>query len=158
MKKVLATLVAMLSFVAPLRASVLPAAIPDRAPITMYDPSYKTKRHVIELKGVVKRLKEKIQDVREAVRSLIPVPGNVVALGLALVRGGFRVSEHPAFGGVGVHAPGSDHYTGHAIDVNEDGNEMSRLDRLAAWIRKYVPGAEILWRVAGHFDHLHVSM
>jgi hypothetical protein len=65
------------------------------------------------------------------------------------------VGEHPAFGGVApVHVSGSAHYSGHALDINGGpGGEPGSLDRLAARLGGY----KVLWRVAGHFDHLHVE-
>lgn len=76
---------------------------------------------------------------------------------------GVRISEHPAFGGVrGRHVPGSYHYRGRAIDVNYGSGgvkEMGVLDRVAGWIRRNVrPIQELLWRVKGHFNHLHLAM
>lgn len=86
--------------------------------------------------------------------------GGIVALGHSLQKQGYQVSENPAFGGVHpVHAPGSYHYKGQALDINADGRgqayENQRLDTLAARLKK--AGWHILWRVADHFDHLHVD-
>lgn len=89
--------------------------------------------------------------------------GGIIGLGRQLQEQGYQVGEHPAFGGVrGRHAENSYHYRGQAIDVNADGKgqayENQRLDALNARL-KGMPGiAELLWRVAGHFDHLHVAM
>lgn len=88
--------------------------------------------------------------------------GGIIGLGRKLQSEGYQVGEHPAFGGVGRHAPNSYHYRGQAIDVNADGQgqafENKRLDSLAARLRGMPGVAELLWRVAGHFDHLHVAM
>jgi hypothetical protein len=85
--------------------------------------------------------------------------GGLVALGRSLQRQGYQVSENPAFGGVHpVHQPGSLHYSGNAIDVNADGRpggEAKWLDRLAGQLS--AAHWHYLWRVAGHFDHLHVD-
>lgn len=72
----------------------------------------------------------------------------------------YKVSEHPAFGGVtpGAHVAGSDHYKGKAIDINADsapGGEKKALDRVAALAK--ADGFYVLWQVPGHFDHVHVS-
>jgi TP901 family phage tail tape measure protein len=87
---------------------------------------------------------------------------DIVELGRALQREGFTVGEHPAFGGVsGVHVAGSYHYRGRALDVNADsmpGGEMANLDRLNKQLMKNPKVVELLWRVANHFDHLHVAM
>jgi hypothetical protein len=92
--------------------------------------------------------------------------GGIVALGRKLQKEGYEVGEHPAFGGVHpVHVTGSHHYKGEAIDVNDDqapfasgGGEPGSLDRLYSKL-KGMPGVvELLWRVANHFDHLHVAM
>jgi hypothetical protein len=90
----------------------------------------------------------------------IPGLNNIVAIGRMLQKAGFSVGEHPAFGGVGKHAPGSYHYKGRAIDVNADnapGGEMRALDALYKFLKK-LPHAELLWRVEDHFDHLHFAM
>ncbi len=88
--------------------------------------------------------------------------GGIVALGRRLQGMGYAVSEHPAFGGVHpVHVPGSAHYAGRALDVNADnfpGGEPAALDRLYAMLQRLPGISQILWRVAGHFDHLHVAM
>jgi hypothetical protein len=85
--------------------------------------------------------------------------GGIVELGRQLQRQGYQVGEHPAFGGVqGRHAPNSYHYRAQALDINADGRpggEARWLDRLAAQLRG--SGWHILWRVAGHYDHLHVD-
>ena len=72
---------------------------------------------------------------------------------------GYKVSEHPLFGGVCVpcHAWGSAHDRGHALDINDDGpHEVSALSWLAKELRK-VPGLRVLWECPGHWDHLHVQ-
>jgi TP901 family phage tail tape measure protein len=88
--------------------------------------------------------------------------GGIVALGHQLQRQGYAVGEHPAFGGVApVHAKNSYHYKGMAIDVNADsfpGGEPAALDRLYSRLKNMPGVVELLWRVAGHFDHLHVAM
>lgn len=88
--------------------------------------------------------------------------GGIVALGKELQAEGYTVSENPAFGGVSpVHAPNSYHYRGMAIDVNADtfpGGEGPALDKLYARLKGMAGVVELLWRVAGHFDHLHVAM
>lgn len=91
--------------------------------------------------------------------------GSLVALGRWLQSQGARVGEHPAFGGVSaVHVPGSYHYRGDAIDANygpggQSAVEMAFFDRIVPMIRAGLFGQfrEILWRVANHFDHLHVG-
>ena len=88
---------------------------------------------------------------------------SLVALGYDLQRRGFRVSEHPRFGGVHhVHAHHSMHYAGRAIDINVGRGVVEarsgyahRLDQLAAELRS--EGYTVLWRVAGHYDHMHVQ-
>lgn len=85
--------------------------------------------------------------------------GGIIALGKALQRMGYQVGEHPAFGGVAPvhkHYPPHDHYSGGALDINGGpGGEPGSLDRLAAMLR--AGGWNVLWRVSGHFDHLHVD-
>lgn len=100
--------------------------------------------------------------------------GDIVAVGESLQRLGYEVSEHPAFGGVHpVHTAGSDHYSGHAIDVNDDAaprghgsSEMASLDWLAPQLMK-LPHRQVIWRnhdldtgapIPDHMDHLHFAM
>jgi hypothetical protein len=57
---------------------------------------------------------------------------------------------------------GTEHYAGKAVDVNDRrGSEMAGLDALDAKLkplerRRYVK--DVLWRTAGHYNHLHVSV
>ncbi len=89
--------------------------------------------------------------------------GGIVGLGRQLQSQGYQVGEHPAFGGVGGgHAPAGYHPKGMAIDVNADGRgqayENQRLDALYSRLKGMAGVVELLWRTAGHFDHLHVAM
>lgn len=49
-----------------------------------------------------------------------------------------------------VHTPGSAHYAGRAVDLHS-----SNLDGLAAALRGL--GYKVLWKVPGHFTHVHVQ-
>lgn len=88
---------------------------------------------------------------------------SIVAYGHMLQEQGYRVSEHPAFGGVHhVHAHHSAHYSGRAIDINVGRGVVEarsayaqRFDQLAAQAR--AAGYKVLWRVAGHYDHIHLQ-
>ena len=92
-----------------------------------------------------------------------PVSSSIVAYGRMLQHSGFRVSEHPAFGGVHHVHHGWAHYAGRAIDVNiGSGNReasnrgmAARFDAVAA--RARAAGYTVLWRVAGHMDHIHIQ-
>lgn len=89
---------------------------------------------------------------------------SIVALGHQLQEQGYRVSEHPAFGGVHyVHAHHSAHYSGRAIDVNvgagiveAHSNYAHQFDSLASSMR--AQGYKVLWRVPGHYNHIHVQL
>ena len=89
---------------------------------------------------------------------------SIVALGSQLQGEGYRVSEHPAFGGVHhVHAHHSAHYSGRAIDVNVGAGIVEahshyahQFDALAASLRSR--GYKVLWRVPGHYNHIHVQV
>jgi hypothetical protein len=88
------------------------------------------------------------------------VPSQLVSVGRWLQAQGFQVGENPAFGGVHpVHVPGSYHYRGQAIDVNwpNAAQEPGMLDRIYPMLAAMHP-TELLWRVAGHYDHLHLAM
>ncbi len=88
---------------------------------------------------------------------------SIVAYGRMLQHSGLRVSEHPSFGGVHHVHHGWAHYAGRAIDVNigRGVNEASsratraRFDAVAAKAR--AAGYTVLWRVAGHFNHIHIQ-
>jgi hypothetical protein len=86
--------------------------------------------------------------------------GGIVSLGRELQREGYQVGEHPAFGGVApVHVPNSYHYKAMALDVNGGpGGEPGSLDALYNRLKGHAGIVELLWRVAGHFDHLHVAV
>lgn len=90
--------------------------------------------------------------------------GSIVPLGQALQGMGLRISEHPAFGGVlGKHSANGGHYNGTAIDVNVGvGNKEAydpvhgaKFDSIAAQARQL--GYKVLWRTAGHDDHMHIQ-
>ena len=91
------------------------------------------------------------------------VPSGLVSYGHMLQAAGYRVSEHPAFGGVHHVHHGWAHYAGRAIDVNigtgmreaYNANARARFDVLAAQAR--AAGYTVLWRVAGHYDHIHIQ-
>lgn len=85
--------------------------------------------------------------------------GGLVDFGRVLQGRGFRVAEHPAFGGVrGRHAKNSRHYSGQAIDVNFGPGGTSKIETdainaILGLAKEY--GLETIWQVAGHFDHAH---
>jgi len=89
--------------------------------------------------------------------------GDIVSLGKYLQNQGIRVSEHPAFGGVGRHAPNSAHYSGRAIDLNighgikesADPVHGKRFDELAKKLE--AAGYKVIWRKPGHEGHMHVQ-
>ena len=90
------------------------------------------------------------------------IHGSIVAFGHMLQNQGYKISEHPAFGGVHHHSKHSHHYSGNALDVNVvAGNDYGvpyarhKLDQLAAQAR--AAGYKVLWKVAGHFNHLHLQ-
>lgn len=89
----------------------------------------------------------------------------IIALGRSLQSQGFRVDEHPAFlpYNPGAHK-GKGHAEGRAIDVNigkgvneaTDPEAGARMDALAQQLASD-PNLTVLWRQAGHFDHMHVE-
>ena len=87
---------------------------------------------------------------------------SLVALGYDLQHRGFRVSEHPHFGGVHRVHHGWAHYAGRAIDINVGRGVVEarsgyahRFDQLASELRS--EGYTVLWRVAGHYNHMHIQ-
>jgi phage-related protein len=91
-------------------------------------------------------------------------PGNIVGVGKSLLAMGLQVGMNPFFqygrgflpgggGYIGKHAPGSYHYSGRALDVS---GPPGLLDAAYARLKATNP-AELLWRVPGHYDHLHVA-
>ena len=93
------------------------------------------------------------------------IPSNdIVALGKYLQSQGIRVSEHPEFGGVGKHVPGSAHYSGRAIDINmgygvreaDHPEHGPKFDALAKQLRD--AGYKVIWRQPGHEGHMHVQV
>jgi phage-related protein len=88
--------------------------------------------------------------------------GTLIALGHALQSMGFQVSENPAFGGVSpVHAKGSYHYLGRAIDVNWPGGgpvELAHLRSVFAYVRSFHPIEEMIEAIGGANQHLHVAL
>jgi hypothetical protein len=79
--------------------------------------------------------------------------------GMSFAGAPYNVSENSHFGGVHpVHVKNSLHYSDEALDINHDvppGSEPAALDSLA---KKLISeGWHVLWKVAGHFDHLHVD-
>jgi hypothetical protein len=91
-------------------------------------------------------------------------PDDIVAAGRALQGMGISVSEHPAFGSVGRHAVNSAHYSGRAIDINGppglvEANDPvwgPKFDQIANSLR--AAGYKVLWRTAGHDNHIHAEL
>jgi hypothetical protein len=90
--------------------------------------------------------------------------GDIASIGKMLQGQGFRVDEHPAFGGVtpGVHK-GAGHAEGRAIDVNvvsgddsKDPVAAAKLDSLSQQLSSN-PNLKVLWKTDGHFDHMHIE-
>jgi hypothetical protein len=88
---------------------------------------------------------------------------DIVSLGKELQGQGVRVSENPAFGGVNPVHKGKGHYEGRAIDVNAgfgivEANHPEwgpKFDQIAASARQ--KGYTVIWRSAGHFNHMHIE-
>lgn len=76
---------------------------------------------------------------------------------------GARITEFKAWGQpVGRHAPNSYHYTGNAFDANygpggQNATEMAFFDRVLPQLHSLFPSLRTLWRVAGHYNHLHMD-
>jgi len=111
-----------------------------------------------------------------AVQSM-PVAANgdgigIVELGTQLQGMGFKVAEHPQFGGVGGHSPRSHHYAGNALDLTiqpgsallagrPDSDWRSLTAQYGERLRQQYPNAEIFHPgydpVGGHHEHIHIA-
>jgi len=86
--------------------------------------------------------------------------GGLVALGKWFQSKGADVSENSAFGGTtpGAHV-GKGHAGDYAIDVNKgagtSASEQAFFDSVVDQVRAW--GYKVLWRVPGHFNHLHAE-
>ncbi len=107
----------------------------------------------------------------------MPVAANgdgigIVELGTQLQGMGFKVAEHPQFGGVGRHSPRSHHYAGHALDLTiqpgsallagrPDSDWRSLTAQYGERLRQQYPNAEIFHPgydpVGGHHEHIHIA-
>ena len=96
----------------------------------------------------------------------------IVELGKQLQSMGFKVAEHPQFGGVGKHSPNSHHYAGHALDLTiqpgsallsgrPDSDWSDLTSQYGAALKQRFPQAEIFYRdhdpVGGHSEHIHIA-
>jgi hypothetical protein len=89
--------------------------------------------------------------------------GDIVGMGKWLQGQGIKVSEHPQFGGVQPVHRGRGHYEGRAIDVNAGAGIVEandpvwgpKFDQIAAAARN--SGYNVIWRSAGHFNHMHIE-
>lgn len=96
----------------------------------------------------------------------------IVELGNQLQGMGFKVAEHPQFGGVGRHSPNSHHYAGHALDLTiqpgsallsgrPDSDWSDLTSQYGAALKQRFPQAEIFYRdsdpVGGHSEHIHIA-
>lgn len=84
----------------------------------------------------------------------------LIALGRMLQSKGFRVGEHPSFGGVAPVHKGRGHYEGRAIDVNYGPGGRSEIETRAIngvinAIR--AAGFRTIWQAPGHYGHAHVE-
>src|SRR5690606_30724258 len=90
--------------------------------------------------------------------------GGLVPFGKWLRKRGFRVGEHPAFGGVHpVHTKGSYHYKAGAIDVNygpggQSRAEMAAFDKIIRSGIARAFGLRSIWRYPGHYNHAHFDV
>lgn len=97
----------------------------------------------------------------------------LVPLGKQLQALGFKVAEHPEFGGVGKHSPRSHHYAGNALDITiQPGSPLLKGRPDSDWLavkkqwgeklRQALPGAEIFHPgydpVGGHGSHIHLAL
>lgn len=87
----------------------------------------------------------------------------IVQAGQYAQQKGYRVSEHPDFGGIKGEHRGRGHAEGRAIDVNvgygnrewDNPRMKAQFDRFKAEMEAL--GATVLWGVKGHYDHMHIE-
>ena len=97
---------------------------------------------------------------------------SIVDLGNQLQSMGFKVAEHPQFGGVGRHSPNSHHYAGNALDLSiqpgsallagrPDSDWSDLTSQYGEALKRRFPEAEIFYRdydpVGGHAEHIHIA-
>lgn len=88
--------------------------------------------------------------------------GGIISAGKWWEARGARVGEHSHWGRVGRHSPNSQHYDDNAIDVNygpggQNATETKYFDANIAAFKAAFPWAFVLWKAAGHHDHLHAD-
>lgn len=88
--------------------------------------------------------------------------GGIISAGKWWEARGARVGEHSHWGRVGRHSPNSQHYNDNAIDVNygpggQNAIETRFFDANIAAFKAAFPWAFVLWKAAGHHDHLHAD-
>lgn len=88
--------------------------------------------------------------------------GGIISAGKWWEARGARVGEHSHWGPVGRHSPNSQHYSDNAIDVNygpggQNATETKYFDANIAAFKAAFPWAFVLWKAAGHHDHLHAD-
>lgn len=76
---------------------------------------------------------------------------------------GARGSRHPAFGGPvrSGHSRGSMHYQDKAVDLNFAAGtskyEQDKFDKYLPEFKRLFKGIRVIWRAAGHFNHMHID-
>lgn len=112
-----------------------------------------------ELKQVAKTVIE-AASTEKGMQSLMK---SEVALGKGLQKIGLSVSEHPEFGGTGGMHKGAGHREGRALDVNissgiveaNDPHSKAIFDKAQKWMED--KGYKVIWKSAGHHNHIHVE-
>lgn len=71
----------------------------------------------------------------------------------------FGLRNDPGIGQTygGVHAPGSPHYAGRAIDFGDALNTFDQLNQANQYFSQ-IPGVSTIWQSPGHYDHLDVRV
>ena len=138
------------------------------------DPSYsaKLKRLMKQNASITATMKPGAGDGRQARgANQTPAYQRAVNVGRSLEAQGYRAWQHPDFN---VHSGytgsgrervmrrsyNSYHNYGEALDYPLSHNSEAQLDKLASYFRQNKAAlgvAEVIWRSAGHYDHLHVS-
>ena len=133
---------------------------------TNYMPS-KVNPQIESNNNLIDAINRLIAAIEGQLATAVSAGGNLKSLEDAAAYGaaqGAKITEFKGHSRVGQHAAHSKHYTGEAFDLNmapgfgeiNDPKIAAKMDALAEYYR--AQGFKVLWRTAGHFNHMHVEI